>query len=105
MKKLFITTIISSLLFFVFTSERYISNKQDEYVCIPCGNECDNAVHAGPGTCSQCNMTLVKKSSIKQKNIQPNVLCSFISKAGKDNVLLLDSALHCRGIDEVQQTT
>lgn len=90
MKKLFITTIISSLLFFVFTSEKYINDKQDEYVCLPCGADCDNAIQMEPGTCTQCKMALIKRSTIKHKNIQPNDLCSFISKTGKSNVLLLD---------------
>jgi rhodanese-related sulfurtransferase/DNA-directed RNA polymerase subunit RPC12/RpoP len=90
MKKLLITAIVSSLLFFVFTSEKYISNKQDEYVCLPCGSDCDNVIHKEPGTCSQCKMVLIKKSTIKHKNIQPNDLCSFIKKNGSPDVLLLD---------------
>jgi rhodanese-related sulfurtransferase len=87
MKRLFS---IVSLLFFVLTSEKYISDKQDEYVCLPCGADCDNISHKEPGTCSHCNMTLIKRSTIKHKNIEPDDLCSFITKAGSGNVLLLD---------------
>lgn len=90
MKRLFSTSVFVSLLFFGFTSEKYASNRQDEYVCLPCGADCDNTIHKGPGTCEHCNMALVKKSTIKHKNIEPNDLCSFITKAGSSNVLLLD---------------
>jgi len=90
MEKLFSAAILASLLFFAFTSEKYISDKEEEYVCLPCGAGCDAIVHKGPGTCSQCNMVLVKKPTIKHTNIDPKDLCSFISKAGSRNVLLLD---------------
>ena len=32
-----------------------------EYVCPPCGMECDEAVHAAPGTCDACGMALVTR--------------------------------------------
>ncbi len=38
---------------------------KDEYVCTPCGYECDKEVHSGSGKCSSCGMDLVKRSSIK----------------------------------------
>ena len=37
------SAIVVSLLFFVFTSEKYINDKEDEYVCLPCGSDCDTA--------------------------------------------------------------
>lgn len=90
MKKLFGSVIIVSLLFFSFTSEKYVSNKQDEYVCLPCGEDCDTALYKSPGTCSHCNMELVKRSTVKQTNVEPQNLCSLIAKTGSGNVLLLD---------------
>jgi len=90
MKKLFNPAILVSLLFFVLTPEKYVKDKQEEYVCLPCGGDCDTEIHKGPGTCSHCNMALVKKATIKHKDIDPAGLCSFITKAGSDNVLLLD---------------
>ena len=90
MKKLFSTIIIIAVLLVVFTSGKYIANNQDEYVCLPCGEDCDKIYHKGPGTCSHCNMALVKSSTINHKNIAPQELCDFISKQGNSNVLLLD---------------
>jgi rhodanese-related sulfurtransferase/DNA-directed RNA polymerase subunit RPC12/RpoP len=90
MKSLLPLSIATSLLFLVLTSERNKGDKQDEYVCMPCGSDCDSEVHSGPGVCSHCNMALVKKSTIKQKNVEPGDLCSFITRSGNENVLLLD---------------
>jgi rhodanese-related sulfurtransferase len=50
------------------------------YVCTPCGAECDTTAHDGPGTCGHCNMPLVDKSTIVHKNIQPDQLCSLNEK-------------------------
>jgi len=61
---------------------------QDEYVCSPCGYECDYSVHAGPGTCASCGMALVKKSSIKFKNLSLDEFCQRLSANPK--AILLD---------------
>jgi len=60
----------------------------DEYVCQPCGQECDNQVYSKPGTCHSCGMALVKKSTVKFKNIDLEEVCNRI----KDNpkIVLLD---------------
>ena len=60
----------------------------DEYVCQPCGQECDNQIYSKPSTCHTCGMTLIKKSTIKFKNIDLEEMCNRI----KDNpkVVLLD---------------
>src|SRR6476659_9877084 len=89
MKKIAATIIIISLLFFVFTSEKKLNKNEQDYVCTPCGADCDATVHSGPGTCSKCGMSLVKKDTITHKNIKPEDLCSFVTKQG-NNVLLLD---------------
>ena len=78
------------LLCIAFTSEKKSVSASEQYVCMPCGSDCDTVVHNGPGTCIHCNMPLVKKSTISQTNIAPANLCSFIDKQGKGNVLLLD---------------
>jgi DNA-directed RNA polymerase subunit RPC12/RpoP len=80
MRKLFNGTIVVSLVFFAFKSEKHTTDKQEEYVCIPCGSDCDSTVHKGPGKCGHCGMDLVRKSTIKHKDIQPADLCSFIAK-------------------------
>ena len=90
MTKLFNTGIFVSLLFFGFVSEKQGAGKQEDYVCMPCGSECDKQTHSGPGKCSECGMELVKKSTVKQKNIEPKDLCAYVSGLGSGNVLLLD---------------
>ena len=64
--------------------------KKEEYVCLPCGYECDSTVFTDSGTCEKCKMELVKKSTVTFSNIQPSALYSFVKAKGKTNVLLLD---------------
>jgi rhodanese-related sulfurtransferase len=90
MNRGFAIVMVISLLFFAFISKKTVDEKQDEYVCLPCGEDCDKVIHKGPGTCSDCNMTLVKKATITHNSIEPGDLCSFVAKAGTGNVLLLD---------------
>jgi rhodanese-related sulfurtransferase len=97
MRKLFLSGIFVTILFVLVTSEKCIDDKQegnsgeqDVYVCLPCGSDCDTAVYKGSGTCSHCNMELVKRSTVKHSNVQPQDLCSLISQSGNDKVLLLD---------------
>jgi rhodanese-related sulfurtransferase len=61
---------------------------QDEYVCTPCGNDCDHAVYKEPGTCPHCGMPLVKKPALTPKVIQPDDVCKFV--ASHPSVVLLD---------------
>jgi rhodanese-related sulfurtransferase len=60
----------------------------DNYVCLPCGHECDKEVHSSPGICSSCGMELVKASSIKFKNIDLNEMCDRLK--ANPQVILLD---------------
>ncbi len=62
----------------------------DEYVCLPCGQDCDTTISAKSGSCNTCHMQLVKKSSIVFNKILPKDLYSFIQKKGNDNIVLLD---------------
>ncbi len=61
-----------------------------QYTCMPCGSNCDKAIYHKPGICSHCNMILVDKATIKFKQIEPAALCNFISKKGKEKIILLD---------------
>jgi len=61
---------------------------KEEYVCLPCGNDCDSQVYDQPGSCPNCNMPLVKKSTVNIKNIQPSEVCNYIAQ--HPNVVLLD---------------
>ena len=60
----------------------------DEYVCRPCGQECDHKNYSAPGTCSTCGMELIKKSSIKFKDIDLAEMCKRIS--ANPSLVLLD---------------
>jgi rhodanese-related sulfurtransferase/DNA-directed RNA polymerase subunit RPC12/RpoP len=62
--------------------------KQEEYVCLPCGQDCDNITYYKPGKCPQCGMQLVKKSTINFKTIQPEKICDYIRL--HPGVVLLD---------------
>ena len=60
----------------------------EEYVCLPCGLDCDLKEHKGPGKCDACNMDLVKKSTVVFKTVEPSAICSYIAK--NPTAILLD---------------
>jgi len=74
----------------IFMPAAGIVSYNTEYVCMPCGQDCDNTEYDKPGTCSHCNMELVLKKSITNGSVKPSDLCDFISKKGAANVILLD---------------
>ncbi len=53
---------------------------QREFVCTPCGYDCDKEVHPAAGTCSSCNMKLVDKSTVKFKNLSVTEFAKHISE-------------------------
>ena len=61
-----------------------------EYVCLPCGQDCDTVVSAKPGSCNSCHMQLVKKSSVVFNKVLPQDLYEHILKTGLNNIVLLD---------------
>jgi len=65
-----------------------IFSQAAEYVCLPCGLDCDNAVHSKPGQCTHCGMGLVKRSTVVFNRIEPDALCRYISS--HPDVVLLD---------------
>lgn len=60
----------------------------ENYVCMPCGQDCDTINYTAAGKCSHCNMSLVKASTITFKRIQPSEICAYI--AAHPDVVLLD---------------
>ena len=73
----------------VITSGYSPSEKNKEkYVCLPCGLDCDLTEYDEPGKCQQCQMELVKKSTITFKTVDPAAICSYISK--NPSAILLD---------------
>lgn len=80
--------------YFVFTSsvppgarKKYVM-ADEQYQCLPCGSDCDTVTYNKPGQCPQCNMPLVKKSTVHFKTIQPTEICDYIAK--HPGVVLLD---------------
>lgn len=69
-------------------SYKSLNKPAEEYVCTPCGSDCDNTVYTEPGNCPKCNMPLVKRSSVNIKNIQPSEICKYIAE--HPGVVLLD---------------
>jgi rhodanese-related sulfurtransferase len=49
-----------------------------EYVCHPCGGECDGKVYKKQGSCPVCKMGLVEKALVKFVNLTPKEFCSRI---------------------------
>jgi len=66
----------------------FFNQNANDFVCPPCGRECDNQIYHKEGTCSSCSMKLVAKSSIHFTNISVNELCNRIT--ANPNVVLLD---------------
>lgn len=80
MKTLFILTL-------AVIASSFIVKQKKEYVCTPCGLECDHTVYDKPGTCTMCGMALVEKSTIKFKDLSFEELCARL-KANPKAVLL-----------------
>jgi rhodanese-related sulfurtransferase len=59
-----------------------------QYVCTPCGNDCDAEVYEKPGNCRHCHMALVEKVKVAFTNVSPEELCGIVKR--DKNVVLLD---------------
>jgi rhodanese-related sulfurtransferase len=59
-----------------------------EFVCLPCGQECDSKVYDKSGQCASCGMNLVDKSTITFKNISVDELCRRMTS--NPDVVILD---------------
>lgn len=80
---------MKALLLLVFTcvATMYTSAQSLEYVCTPCGYDCDKTIYEKPGKCSSCGMALVEKSSVKFKNLSFDDVCKRL-KANPKAILL-----------------
>jgi rhodanese-related sulfurtransferase len=85
MKKVIIPVILFAAALTAFFSFSPQSNIQ--YVCTPCGYDCDTAVYDKPGVCEHCHMALVDKKTIRFKNITQAQMCA---KLNDTNVVALD---------------
>jgi rhodanese-related sulfurtransferase len=57
------------------------------YACLPCGHDCDKKTYTQPGTCGHCQMKLVKKSTIRFKNLTQAAMCRALTDT---NTVALD---------------
>jgi rhodanese-related sulfurtransferase/DNA-directed RNA polymerase subunit RPC12/RpoP len=69
-------------------AKKTLAKSAEQYVCPPCGNDCDKIVYDKPGTCPHCQMQLVKKSSITFGSIEPSQVRHYIRL--HPDVVLLD---------------
>jgi len=69
------------------TSASFLPFQKKEYVCTPCGHDCDAEIHDTPGTCEHCGMAFVEKSTIKFSNLTFEQICARL-KANPTAVLL-----------------
>lgn len=76
------------VLLIILSASNWDVQRGDEFVCLPCGQECDNKIYDKPGTCHACGMELVKKSSIKFATIDLAEMCGRI--AANPKIVLLD---------------
>lgn len=61
----------------------------ESYVCPPCGAGCDNTVHQKPGTCSECGMALVKKSSLTDHSRPNRPPAQFVAASAKNVAIFI----------------
>jgi rhodanese-related sulfurtransferase len=59
-----------------------------QYVCTPCGQDCDRSVVHHAGACSACGMALVEKETFEFKDLSLDELCARITSNPK--LVLLD---------------
>jgi rhodanese-related sulfurtransferase len=69
-----------SLLTISLVSIGLTSLAQKEFVCSPCGYDCDKDVYHAAGTCSSCNMKLVDKSTVRFKNLSADEFAKRINE-------------------------
>ena len=91
LKYIFIFEIVILMAVFFISAKRSpgkVIHFQEAYQCTPCGAECDKKTFSSEGKCPDCNMPLVKKSTVHFKSIQPSEICDYIKL--HPNVVLLD---------------
>lgn len=64
------------------------SQNIEEYVCFPCGAECDEVIHKSEGICSVCGMELISKERVVFKIVTPEEMAKMISS--NEDIIILD---------------
>jgi rhodanese-related sulfurtransferase len=78
------TTLIAILL---IVAQCPLVAQSRQFVCTPCGSDCDKETYDHAGNCRDCGMTLVEKSTAEVENLSIDDMCRRIS-ANPDLVLL-----------------
>lgn len=77
---------LTILLICLFTLN-YTYAQKKQFVCTPCGYDCDREVHESAGTCQACGMALIEKSTVTFSELTFEQLCQRL-KANPKAVLL-----------------
>ena len=88
MKTLMLLLLTATLGTFGFMLHPQPSHQPKQYVCTPCGNDCDKHVYDKPGNCTECGMTLIDKATIGYTDIDFAAVCARLKANPK--ALLLD---------------
>lgn len=68
-----------------------------QYVCSPCGNDCDKQVYDKPGNCAHCGMALIDKATIGFTDISFEAVCARLKANPKAVLLDVRSAAEFKG--------
>ena len=92
------------LLLFTFCLTLQLYGQDKEYVCQPCGSECDGKVYKGPGTCPVCKMGLIEKAAVKFISLSPKEFCARITANPQAIILDVRSEAEFNGTSSSAQT-
>src|SRR5438309_4538273 len=73
---------------FLHAAQPHTATTAEEWVCLPCGQDCDLETYSAPGRCPHCQMELVKKASVTFKTMSPQEVCNYLE--AHPGVTLLD---------------
>lgn len=93
-------TLLFAVIALVAASHSFAQSK--EYVCTPCGYDCDKTVHDKPGTCHSCGMALVEKSTIKFKDLSFDDVCARLKANPKAVLIDVRTPAEFKGTSEVE---
>jgi rhodanese-related sulfurtransferase/DNA-directed RNA polymerase subunit RPC12/RpoP len=86
LKKFYIFISLSVFVLIIITGYKAIS-QQTEYVCHPCGADCDLVIYDKEGICSICNMPIIEKERVVFNTMTPEEVAEAVS-TGEDYTLL-----------------